>query len=80
MGRARYGSAFSYFFFHQFPGCTLCLRTWNDTDDLNLLEGFQLSDTCHGYKPYSMKNSRSSQVLLLSVRIVVVPILRVLNV
>ncbi|KGO72875.1 hypothetical protein PITC_079480 [Penicillium italicum] len=61
MGRARYGSAFSIFF-HQFPGCTLCLRTWNDTDDLNSLEGFQLSDTSPGHKPNSMKTPGLSSV------------------
>ena len=52
MGRARYGSAFSLFFSYQFPGCTLCLRTWNDTDDLNLLEGFQLRILALGMSPY----------------------------
>ncbi|KGO36138.1 hypothetical protein PEX1_070960 [Penicillium expansum] len=61
MGRARYGSAFSLFF-HQFPGCTLCLRTWNDTDDLNSLEGFQLSDTSPGHEPKSMKTPGLSSV------------------
>ena len=32
------------FSFLQFPGCTLCLRAWNDTDELSLFEGFQFSD------------------------------------
>lgn len=38
MGRALYGSAFSYFFINILV--VHCLRTWNDTDDLNSFEGF----------------------------------------